>query len=43
MPPMVTISARAEEAAALVHASLSLLLLWLFLWFLYRHKAYLRV
>ncbi|MBR5214142.1 MAG: DUF5009 domain-containing protein [Akkermansia sp.] len=42
-PLIYGVSARAEEAAALVHASLSLLLLWLFLWFLYRHKAYLRV
>ncbi len=31
------------DAASLVHAALSLLLLWLVLFFLYRHRAYLRV
>lgn len=42
-PLFYGISARCEEAAALVHAGLSLALLWLFLCFLYRHKAFLRV
>ena len=42
-PLVYGVSARCEESAALVHASLSLLLLWLFLWFLFRHKAFLRV
>lgn len=32
-----------QPAAAFVHAALSLLLLWLFLYFLYRHRAFLRV
>ena len=42
-PLIYGISAQAEEAGAFVHASCSLLLLWLFLYFLYRHRAFLRV
>lgn len=42
-PLVYGLSAQAEGAEALVHAALSLLLLWLVLLFLYRHKAYLRV
>ncbi len=42
-PLVYGISARCEVAAAWVHAGLSLALLWLFLWFLYKHKAFLRV
>lgn len=44
--PLVYGSAALAEpvgAAAVVHAGLSLLLLWLLLWFLYRHRAFLRV
>ena len=36
-------AAQCGEAAALVYAALSLALLWLCLWFLYRHRAFLRV
>ena len=42
-PLFYGIAARSEEAGALVFHALSLGLLWCFLWFLYRHKAFLRV
>lgn len=42
-PLVYGLANRAGDAAALVHAALSLLLLWLFLWFLYRNKAFLKV
>lgn len=44
-PLVYGLAALAEPAgaAAVVHAGLSLLLLWLLLWFLYRHRAFLRV
>lgn len=42
-PLVYGLSNRAGDAAALVHAALSLLLLWLVLYFLYRNKAFLKV
>lgn len=42
-PLVYGLANRAGEAAALVHALLSLLLLWLFLYFLYRNRAFLKV
>ena len=42
-PLLYGAAAQCGEAAALVYAALSLAMLWLFLWFLYRHRAFLRV
>lgn len=42
-PLIYGLAGQAGEAAALVHAALSLLLLWLFLLFLHRHKTWLKV
>ena len=42
-PLVYGLAGQAGEAAAPVHAALSLLLLWLFLLFLHRHKAWLKV
>ncbi len=42
-PLVYGLAERAQEAAPLVHAALSLLLLWLVLLFLYRNKTFLRV